>query len=355
MAGWEEWEPSRVRQWAAWAALQVNQRHARVLDLLAAHPLLSRTDLAAVLNLDVRTVSRYLAHLERVGLASTCRVSERADRNAATGRQRSVGGGDASYLLTQPGVYLLAASAGIPMRRIASSPIAREDGMPHTTEGRGGRGANDPGETYMRDVRSCRRIAEHTRGVYTFFALLHRTLREDPAAENGPWAHSAHSVIWWETGRPCMRHYRDQHGWHAIRPDGAAEVAIGNRRMRFWLEWDRSTMGVRDLRAKFAAYAEYVQSREWRSDGNFPLPYLLIVTSEVEQETRICEALHTCMSTPTALRIFISTALQLFAHGPLAAVWRPWMPGVAPIDGRQGHICLGSPVWLFSETEEART
>jgi hypothetical protein len=58
------------------------------------------------------------------------------------------------------------------------------------------------------------------------------------------------------------------------------------RHMRFWLEWDRATMGARDLVAKFKMYTQYVTSYEWFKEHRV-MPYLLVVVPGKEQKMRI--------------------------------------------------------------------
>lgn len=329
-ANWMAWKPAILRRWMAWATQQIAGRHQLVLDLLAAHPLLSPADLAAVLDLDAETSLRYLTHLERLGLIRPDAPLQDAipmtECNGKLGAASTAGRG---YVLTQPAVYLLTTQAGVPTARSLKSSLRKAEHMRSRTD-------YHPVTSYARDVLACQRIAEHTRGVYTFFSMLHRALRTVPCTMMKLKANRAGGVVWWETDRACMRHYRTQHGWHAIRPDGAAEVVIEGRPLSFWLEWDRSTMGLRDLRAKFSAYAEYVRSREWRTDGNTPLPLLLIVTTDASGETRIAQALDDAMPAHLSLDIRIASATTLYEHGPLGNIWRPWIRGTP-----SGHVALG--------------
>ncbi len=54
------------------------------------------------------------------------------------------------------------------------------------------------------------------------------------------------------------------------------EYQVGEQRIRFWLEWDRATMGTRDLMAKFMTYAQYMASREWfRERAVLPLLHVV--------------------------------------------------------------------------------
>jgi hypothetical protein len=71
-------------------------------------------------------------------------------------------------------------------------------------------------------------------------------------------------------GAVCERRYRVGEQWYNLRPDALAEYHVGSQPMRFWLEWDRGTMNVRDLSVKFTSYAQYTDSREWaRGSRNY--------------------------------------------------------------------------------------
>jgi hypothetical protein len=85
---------------------------------------------------------------------------------------------------------------------------------------------------------------QHTAGIYSFFANLIQAARREPEQ----------ALCWWETGPVCERRYRVGEQWYNLRPDALAEYRAGQKRMRFWLEWDRGTMNVRDLTIKFTSY-----------------------------------------------------------------------------------------------------
>lgn len=93
-------------------------------------------------------------------------------------------------------------------------------------------------------------------------------------------------LLWWETGSACERRYRDHDHWYNLRPDAFAAYQVGQQRIRFWLEWDRATMGTRDLGAKLRTYVQYVASREWFKQ-EAALPFLLVVTPDPGQEMRL--------------------------------------------------------------------
>ncbi|HZC06249.1 MAG TPA: replication-relaxation family protein, partial [Ktedonobacterales bacterium] len=299
----------------------LDPRHLHVLRLLYAHPFLSVPDLAALLCAETPTISRYLRPLRALQLVGafhmdhrdhadadvlphTAARSRRAAVPAAVGKLKPAGGGSGQrvdqYTLTPHGIHLLGACLGLFGR---TPTIGRTQALV---------------TRYEREVATLARTSTHTAGVYAFFAAL--TVAARVRTEHG----EAHHLLWWDTGNACARQYRDMEGWHAIRPDGAGEYQAGARRMRFWLEWDRGTMGRRDLEAKFAAYAHYVRSREWRLDGTNPLPLLLIVTNAVAQETRILAALKATNSSRVELSLFLTSHAALQERGPLATIWRPW-------------------------------
>jgi hypothetical protein len=117
-------------------------------------------------------------------------------------------------------------------------------------------------------------------------------------------------------------------------------------------------MRRRDLVAKFAAYAHYVRSREWRTDGNVPLPDLLVVTSDYAHETWVAQALDAVPQLDRALHplhIRITTADRLSSSGALAPIWRTWIMGdpntVGHSGGRELLGRFGQAQTLFDEPE----
>ena len=62
--------------------------------------------------------------------------------------------------------------------------------------------------------------------------------------------------------------------WYDLRPNAMADYRVRALQMRFWLEWDRGALNVRDLVVKFTSYAHYVASREWTREHQM-LPVLV--------------------------------------------------------------------------------
>jgi hypothetical protein len=86
-----------------------------------------------------------------------------------------------------------------------------------------------------------------------------------------------------------------------------SEYRVGERRLRFWLEWDRGTMNARDLTIKFASYAHYLASREWAGEGAKP-PWLLCISPEPAQERRIQRVAQASLLSITELVLWTTTS-----------------------------------------------
>jgi hypothetical protein len=118
----------------------------------------------------------------------------------------------------------------------------------------------------------------------------------------------------------CERRYRVGEQWYNLRPDALAEYRVGSQQMRFWLEWDRGTMNVRDLVTKFTSYAHYIASREWaRECSSFPM--LLCVTPDIAQERRMQRVVEACLTHSSGPIVWSTTELLLNEYGPLAPIW----------------------------------
>jgi hypothetical protein len=326
-------EPRKAPHIEALDGLEVTARDLDLLRLLYAHPLLSAEELASLLYVSPASSERYLRRLCEAALVTPRRV-------ALTEPALTLGDAAPSSpiqrrnALSAQGFAVVTMGSQAPgwRRLVRAVGVARSSAPQRVRSERAERY-----QRYQREVALLARTPDHTAGVYGFFALLHAAARA--ACQAG----YLHALAWWESGRACMRRYRESSGWHAIWPDGAGDYHADGQRVRFWLEWDRGTMGRRDLIAKFAAYARYLLSREWRVDGNDPAPELLIVTSDVTQETRLAAALGMTMPHAPGLSASITSRAALAAQGPLAPIWRQ-----VRLDGSRGHITLSSPCSLIS-------
>ena len=126
----------------------------------------------------------------------------------------------------------------------------------------------------QRGVKGLLHQVAHTAGVYGFFATLARELAAVPGA----------TLHWWETGARCERVFVWREQTYHFKPDAFAGVHLAGRTVRFWLEWDRSTISTKDLAEKFASYQYYIRAREWAREHQI-LPWLLIVVPNHDQES----------------------------------------------------------------------
>lgn len=260
------------------SSLTLTSRQWELLRLCLAHPLLAREDLVPLLGISRTTLNLLLADLRR----KTLLVEETTEAG-----QR--------WHLSATGLHLLARLAACSV-----SPLIQP-----------GEADNKP--VVQRGVPGLLRQVQHTAGVYGFFAHLTQELALCADA----------SLRWWETGVLSERHFVFHEKTYRFRPDALACVQIGERPWRFWLEWDRGTMNVRDLRIKFATYGMYLASREWASTSPI-LPALLCVTPDIAQERRISEAARVrLLQVPAAFRVYTTTARLLVTQGIAQPIWRP--------------------------------
>ena len=119
-----------------------------------------------------------------------------------------------------------------------------------------------------------------------------------------------HDLLWLEIGAASECRYPDHERWHSLRPDAIGEYQAGEQRVRFWLEWDRATMGTRDLVAKFRTYTQYVTSHEWCKEQP-AMPYLLVVVPSREQEMCIARIVEDVRKNAPGIVILTTTATRL--------------------------------------------
>jgi predicted transcriptional regulator len=267
------------REVIALLGLRLNPRQWEILRLLLAHPLLSDEELAAFLNLQRRSVRCLLYELHHLGCLEpiAARVGKR-------------------WHFCGRGLCLIAATNRLHISNIATMPDEETERETSVLVQRG--------EAWL-----LQRI-QHTAGIYGFFARLAQAARLE--AGQGLW--------WWETGPVCERRYQVGEQWYNLRPDAMAEYRVGQQQMRFWLEWDRGTMNVRDLAVKFTSYASYIASREWARERSM-LPVLVCVAPDISQERRIQRVALARLISPPGLVVWTTTEVLLNKQGPRAPIW----------------------------------
>jgi DNA-binding MarR family transcriptional regulator len=291
-------------------SLFLSPREWEMLTLLFAHPLLSRDELSVLFGIRPKTVQILLAGL--------------AQKKLLTTNGTPVG---VRWSLAEAGLRLLARHASCHVRRLVRLPVV--PGVPLQQRGVAG---------LLHQIR-------HTAGVYAFFIDLVRHLADLPGGGR---------LRWWETGAMCEHVFTYREQTYHFKPDALAAVQLGIQQVRFWLEWDRGTMGVRDLERKCATYAAYLSSREWARGGVYP-PTLLYVAPEVAQERRFSKIARALLAHIPGLRLYTTTNSLLARYGVLAPVFQPvalrrinpGLEGQTPdeLAGHAARVALFSPAW----------
>jgi predicted transcriptional regulator len=265
--------------------LYLGHRYLDLLQLLFTYPLLHVREMAALLEREVSSIERYVRVLHKSG----CIVPMMTD-----GGQR--------WRLCERGLRLIAATQHITIQCIAT--LVESDGRAYLVQ---------------QGVEVLVRHLEHTAGIYGFFSSLSQAASEERLQGH------EHRLLWWETGSACERRYRDHDHWHNLRPDAFAAYHAGEQRVRFWLEWDRATMGARDLGVKLSTYAQYVASREWFKQ-EAALPMLLIVAPDPGQERRFGRVATATLTDRCGLIIRTTTLTRVREQGVLGPIWDQVLP-----------------------------
>lgn len=294
------------REVTALLGLRLTPGHWSILRLLLAHPLFSDEELAALQGRKRKSLRSSLDTLRVLGCLESLSTS--------AGNR---------WHLRERGLRLISAANHLSLRNTATRPDDETSSI-----------LVQRGEGWLLQN------IEHTAGIYGFFAVLAQTARRAPEQ----------ALCWWETGAACERRYRVGEYWHNLRPDALAEYRVGQRSLRFWLEWDRGTMNVRDLTVKFTSYAHYIASREWAREGS-AMPSLLCVAPELAQERRIQRVAQSNLSSITGLVIWTTTAVLLHEQGPLAPIWSSGPPQPGQV-AKTGSLPRCSVFEMISQEKE---
>ncbi len=271
-----------------------------ILSLLLAHPLLSDEELAALLGLQRRSVRCSLYELHQ--LSCLAPITTEAGKR---------------WHLCEHGLRLVAAANCMDIRTIAE--MSDDEAESETSK------VVQRGEAWLLQH------IQHTAGIYGFFARLAQAARQE----------SKQALCWWETGAMCERRYRVGEQWYNLRPDALAEYSMGSQQNRFWLEWDRGTMNVRDLAVKFTSYASYIASREWAREHSM-LPMLICVAPDIAQERRMQRVAQAKLTHVSGLVMWTTTEVLLNELGPLAPIWLQGIPQSSQVaqSGNSLRKCL---------------
>ena len=234
----------------------------RLLDEIAAHPLLTREELMLLLQASLRRVYPALRKLTKLQLIQPREVR---------------------YLLTFKGQHYLALTAGFgnAVRRYARA-----------------RGWGNGLEVLVRHW-------EHTKQENAFFLHLAEIARG--AGHTLTWFSELESRLYYEAGQRR----------HSFLPDGRGTFIAGDERYEFALEVDRSRMPEERIRGKLSEYEACVASNVLRSEGIELLRVLVLTNSWERAETwrRAAQAVH------AHLPILITTFDRLYASGANTPLW----------------------------------
>jgi len=123
----------------------------------------------------------------------------------------------------------------------------------------------------------------------------------------------------------CEPRFRVGEQWYNLRPDALAEYRVGQQQFRFWLEWDRGTMNLRDLVIKFSSYAYFISLHEWARECSM-LPALVCIVPDIGQERRMVRVVQTRLMQAPGLVLWITTEVLLNRYGPLGPIWLKNIP-----------------------------
>ena len=282
-------------------------------------------------------MERAIRELRRLGcleLVDTRRYQQEICKRAPEGLQEKlVVKNDIGqrWQLSACGMRLLAATSHCSLHKMALAEDTQQQGQENGGELVAAKRNEGPSKALIQrssaGLFGLRRV-EHNTGVYGFFAHLCQAAQCE--REQG----RTHQLLWWEMGIFIERRYRDHDRMHNLRPDALAAYQIGERTLRFWLEWDRNTMSTKDLTEKFESYQYYIQAREWSREHSL-LPWLLVVVPDHDQELRITRILTQHFSAISGLTLRITTASRIAHRGPLGEIWLPVLPVQEARQGQQ--------------------
>lgn len=253
---------SEIPDSLAQIALNLQPLEKRLLDEIAAHPLLSRKELVLLLQASLRRVQPGLAKLTSWELV-----------RAHAGR----------FLVAPKGQRYLALTAGFghAVRRYAR--------------------ARGWGKGFDALVRHW----EHTKEENKFFLHLAKVALD--RAYSFTWLSELESRLYYEAGQRR----------HSFLPDGRGALVAGNARYEFAVEIDRSRSTQERFRRKLAEYEACITSNVLRREG-IELLRLLVVTNSWERADTWRRAAKTVQA---RFPIFITTFDRLYASGADAPIW----------------------------------
>jgi hypothetical protein len=274
----------------------------QLFALVARHPMLTRQQLATLLNTSAARISHLMEQLLKQGWVRAITPDDVPD---------SAVGSRLHQLRRLALVELTLAGRRESARRllVPAALTARHHGL-------GGRAATR---------RRLLRHLAHTLGANAFFVALACAARR--VTQRG----GDDALDEWRSAAACAR--------GRFRPDGYGCYRRGPSRFGFFLEYDRGTERPVEYAAKLAAYYRYRDSGDSTREYN-GFPTLLVVTTTEVAETRFAQQAYLagqCNATAPML-VFLTTTRRIEAHadGVLGPIW--CTPGPSPWPNRRARV-----------------
>jgi hypothetical protein len=247
---------------------RLTERHVQMIAALARQRALTREHLTVLFFGSKRRCQAALAHLKQLGLI----------RHVIYLPQPLAGSGPRAYILTAEGARVAAQVTGI-NRKVMSLRAART------------------GRSFLH--------INHTLAINDFYVQL-LTATQSASGQ----------LIWLSQDEALTAYTRN--GKPTLTPDGQAEIRLGERRIRAYIEIDRGTERRHWLEAKFERYLRHQAGRV----GADQLHIFFVVPGAAREATfqKVAASTLRWAYRPTPAFWATTTAL-LAAHGPLGPVW----------------------------------
>lgn len=263
-------------------AVQLGVADREMLDAIGRHPFLPLTSLSTLLGSSLDRCRRRRALLQDAGLSRVLGPDE-------IGEHEVLGLAE----VTIEGLQVLAAQQGLSL-----ADAVRHNGL-----------AGGGSDTPVGSRRSLLRDLEHTLGADGVFVELCGAAKRRGDERQ-------YRLLEWLGAAACAV--------RGVRPDGYGLLRYAAEDYSFFLEYDRGTMQVRDLREKFEAYYCWLESAGFRRHYD-TFPTVLIVTRDPASEERIARVLRSVgLGRIAELPVLLTTQgrRQADRDGLLGPIWR---------------------------------
>lgn len=244
----------------------------RVLNEVAAHPMLGGAEIAELLQDESAQVWRAVRQLSELGLIKPIAQA-----------------GETRYVISEVGIAYLAAVNGL--RRLAKS-YARARG-------------------WTRGLNAIIRHWEHTRIENQLFLQLARQARERQAD------------LEWLSETESRLYYGARGRRWSFLPDGAGTYQTEQKKIHLAVEIERSRMSVQRLRTKLTLYCAYLETRLYRDESRetFRILFLTTTWARADKIRRVAHELARIRGV-NVLPLWLSTITMFEEYGIGKPIWR---------------------------------